>query len=241
VNLGYPILAGLLLTTAAVGQTSPADPLTPLEQAAEKKAADWDALAKALEVKLARMLPCDPRVRTSIDEVSRASDTRLAAFAVYLEAAAAQAKTDLERVQGVLSAQEFAIKESSTEKTEADAELAAIDGQAADLAESVKRRPSLAEAQNKLSEIAAMIRERAPRAQQQETRQEALAAALRQVASTYEARRKAFETERSALLIENTRWGDYYTARMSRAQMECAVTNPAAATPPRAPQRKKQQ
>jgi hypothetical protein len=239
VSLGYPILAGLLLATAAFAQ-APADLLALLQQAAEKRAAEWDALAKGLEVKLARMLPCDPRVRASIDEVSRASDARLAALATYLQAAAAQAKTDLDRVQGLLTSQEFASKESATEKAEAEQELAAIDAQSADLAESAKRRAALAEAQAKLSEVAALIRERMSRAQQQETRREALAGALRQVASTYEARQKAFDTERSALATENTRWAEYYAARMSRAQMECAVTNPAVAAPTRAPQRKKQ-
>jgi hypothetical protein len=234
------LLAGALLATAcAGGQASAPDPLAPLQQAAAKKAADWDALAKGLEVKLARMLPCDPRVRASIEDVSRASDARLSALGLYLQAAAEEAKTGLDRIQGLLSEQEFATKESAADKAEAEAERAAIEGQAADLSESVKQRASLGEARNKLAEIEAMVRERGTRSQQQEARRESLAAALRQVASTYEARQKALETEISALVIENSRWGEYYVARMARALMECAVTNPALANP-RPPQRKKQ-
>jgi len=231
------LFLGALATVGLYGQTAP-DPLAPLQQAAARKAADWEALAKGLEVKLARMLPCDPRVRSSIEEVSRASDARLAALALYLQSAAAQAKADLDRVQGLLSEQEFATKESTAEKAEADGERAAIEAQAADMAESVTRRGLLSEAQRKLAEIAAMVRERGTRTQQQDARRDALAAALRQVASTYEARQRALETERSALVIENSRWGEYYVARMARAQMECTVTNPVAT--PRAPQRKKQ-
>ena len=238
--LAFRLLAGALLAAASAwGQAGAPDPLAPLQQAAAKKATDWDALAKGLEVKLARMLPCDPRVRASIEEVSRASDARLSALGLYLQAAAEEAKTDLDRVQGLLAEQEFATKESATDKSEAEAELAAIQGQAADLAESVKQRASLGEARNKLAEIEAMVQERDTRSQQQEARREALSAALRQVASTYAARQKALETEISALVIENSRWGEYYVARMARALMECAVTNPALANP-RPPQRKKQ-
>jgi len=228
------LIAGVVFAASAWGQSQP-DPLAQQQQIAEKRAADWDALAKALEVKLARMLPCDPRVRTSIEEVGRSSDARLAAMATYLQAAAAQAKADVDRIQRLLAEQESAAKEIQIEKAEAEQERAAIEGRAADLAESAKRRESLSEAQKKLAEIAAMTRERSTRAQEQVARREALAVVLRQVASTYQARQKALETELSALVIETSRWGEYYNARMSRAQTECAVTNP---TGP--PQRKKQ-
>ena len=221
------LVAGILLSAAAWGQVAATDPLAPLQQNAAKKAADWDALAKVLEVKLARMLPCDPRVRAAIEEVGKASDARLAALAQYLQAAAAQAKAGAERIQRLLADQESAAKETETEKAEADQERAAIEGRAADLAESAKRRESLSEAQKKLAEIAALSRERSARAAELGAHQETLIDALRQVASTYQARQKALDTELSALVIETSRWGEYYAARSSRAQTECAVTNPA--------------
>lgn len=223
------------LATSAWAQVNSADPLAALRQVAEKRSSDWDTLAKGLEVKLARMLPCDPRVRTSIEEVSRASDARLAALAQYLQANAAQAKLDVDRVQRLLADQESFSKDAEIEKAEADQERVAIKGRSADLAESAKRRPSLSEAQKKLGEIAAMTRERTSRAQEQVARREALAEVLRQVGAAYQARQKAIETELSALLIETSRWGEYYAARMARAQTECSVTGPASPAPRKKP------
>ncbi len=230
--------AGIILvfwTASAWGQADSADPLAALQLVAEKRSADWDTLAKSLEVKLARMLPCDPRARTSIEEVNRASDARLTALAQYLQASAAQAKADVDRIQRLLADQESATKDVEIEKAEADQERAAIEGRASDLAESARRRPSLSEAQKKLTEIAAMTRERTARAQEQVARREALAVALRQIGESYRARQKAVEMELSALVIETSRWGEYYAARMARGQTECSVTNPTGS-----PQRKKQ-
>jgi hypothetical protein len=225
----------VFLAASARAQVNSADPLAALQVVAEKRSADWDTLARGLEVKLARMLPCDPRARTSIEEVSRASDARLTALGQYLQASAAQAKADVARIQRLLAEQESAAKDVEIEKAEADQERAAIEGRASDLAESSKRRPSLAEAQKKLAEIAAMTRERTARAQEEVARRQALASALRQIGEAYQVRQKAIEMELSALVIETSRWGEYYAARMARAQTECSVTNP---TGP--PQRKKQ-
>ena len=38
-----------------------------LRQIAETKSSEWETLAKALDAKIARMLPCDPRVKSAID------------------------------------------------------------------------------------------------------------------------------------------------------------------------------
>jgi hypothetical protein len=213
------------ITAQTTTQTTSADPLAQFRQTVEKKTADWDTLAKGLEMKLARMLPCDPRVRSTIEEVSRASEARLAAVAQYLQAAATLAKGEAERAQRALADQEAAGKDIDTERAEAGQERAAIEGQTVDLAESVKRREVLSEARNKLADIAGMARERAAHADDQALHREALTASLRDVAAAYQVRQKALDAEVRSLVVEISRWGEYYIGRLARARTECSVTN----------------
>jgi hypothetical protein len=51
--------------------------LAGLEQTALKRHAEWEALAKDMNDRMARMLPCDPRAQAAVTEVSRASEARL--------------------------------------------------------------------------------------------------------------------------------------------------------------------
>src|SRR5689334_6204538 len=62
-----------------------ADPAEALKSAAEKKAAQWQALNDALEPKLAGLNACDAQVKQSISEASAASDARLDAWNRYLQ------------------------------------------------------------------------------------------------------------------------------------------------------------
>jgi len=78
------MLTLLFVSSIALAQQQP-DSLTALQQAAEQRTSEWDGLARTLEGKIARMLPCDARVRTTIEEVNRASDARLAALGKYLK------------------------------------------------------------------------------------------------------------------------------------------------------------
>ena len=64
--------------------------LAALEQTAQKRHAEWEALAKDMNDRMARILPCDPRALAAVTEVSRASEARLAALADYLRAVSAQ-------------------------------------------------------------------------------------------------------------------------------------------------------
>jgi DNA repair exonuclease SbcCD ATPase subunit len=225
----------VLLAASVLFAQQPGDPLVALQQAAEKKTADWEALAKTLESRVARMLPCDSRVRTSIEDVSHASDARTAALAQYLQAAAAQAHADAQKVAQALATQEGAAHESEVERAEDEQERIAIDAQLADLSESLKRRPQLADAQKSLVAISALIRQRASSAQQQVTQRAALTAALRDLGAAYEARDKAIQAEVAAAGVEEARWKDYYAARIARAQTECAITT----APSRPTQQKK--
>ncbi len=102
------VRSACLLLFLALAQSAPAqekpvdDSLDVLRQTADKAAAAWESLAKGLEQKIATLLPCDPKSRAAVEEVSHASDARLAALSAYLKAAAAKAKTDTNAAKRVL-------------------------------------------------------------------------------------------------------------------------------------------
>lgn len=203
----------------------PADALAPLRQAAEKSAADWEKLARGLEAKIGRMLPCDPRARAAIEEVSRASESRLQAMAQYLKAAIAMAKGDTEAAKAAVSGQNTGSKDLETERAEAAQEKVAIDGQLADLTDSARKLPPLDASEKKLQEIAAMVRDRAAEADRLADVKDPLAVPLQNVLAAYQARESALEDEQVALALEASRWSEYYAARLARAQTECSIIN----------------
>ena len=220
---------------AALAQ--PAPPLEALKQTVEQKNSEWDALARTIESKLARMLPCDPRVRTSIEEVSRASEARLAALSQYLQALSAQARADSDAASKAVSDQELALRDIETGRAESEQQRIAVEAQLSDLNESLKRRPQLADAQKSLAAIAVDLRQHGTLADQEAARRSAFAGALRDLQAALVAREKAIQAEVAALTIETARWGDYYAMRIARANTECSITNQS----PSKPARKKQQ
>ena len=217
----------ILPAAAACAQTTaPPDPLAPLQQAAEQKAGEWQALAHSLEAKIARMLPCDPRAQAAIEEVSRASEARLLATSQYLNAAVALAQGDTEAARVAAAGQDDGNRDLETEREEAEQERIAVEGQLADLGDSVRRLAALEAAQKKLAEIAAMIRERAAKTQQLAANRNTLAVPLNNLLAAYQARQAALENEQMALAVETTRWNEYYAARLARARTECSIINP---------------
>jgi len=231
----------ILAAAVVVGQDRPSDPLAGLEQRAEEKTKEWDSLAAGLEARLARFLPCDPRVQSAIEEVSRASDARVTAMGIYFEGAIAKAKNQAEGARGILASQGALEKEWETERAEAEQRVAAIEKQASELGQSAKRLASLGDAQKTLDGIAETARQRLAQAGRQLDQAAALGGLLRDLAAAYQARQIGLENEASALAAEGERWGAYYPARLARAQTECAITNQGANrnAPPK-PQEKKQ-
>lgn len=222
----------------AIARSAPAqvvsDPLDALRQIADKASSDWQALAKGLEQKIATLLPCDPKSRAAVEEVSRASDARLSALSAYLKASAAKAKADTDSAKRVLAAQAALSGGWVTEHTEADQERAAIEAQVADLKESMRKRGSLSGAEQVLLEIANMVKGRAAKSEERAAHRESLDSSLGDLVVAYQTRQTALENESGLLDAETARWKAYYTARVSRAITECAIINPGP------PQRKKQ-
>jgi hypothetical protein len=174
-------------------------------------------------------------VTSAIEEVSRASEARLSALSQYLQAASAKAKDDAEAVKRLLAGREAIASEMSAQRAEAQLERAGIETQLADLGLSAKQRATLEDAQKTLAGLAAMLQQRAGQTEERSTQADKLAGLLRELDGAYQARQTALASEAISLASETQRWGVYYTARLARARIECAVIQPAAPA-----QRKKQ-
>jgi hypothetical protein len=213
----------LLLAVAMAADGQSADTL---RQTADKATADWAALAKGLEQKIATLLPCDPKSRAAVEEVSRASDARLSALSAYTKAAAAAARADAEAAKRALAEQSAISGGWNTESAEADQQRAAIESQVADLKESMRKRGSLAGAEQVLTEIAVMVKERAAKSADLAGRKDTLNSLLGELVVSFQSRQTALDNESTLLDAETAKWKTYYAARIARAVTECTVINP---------------
>jgi hypothetical protein len=206
----------------AVAQNAP--DLAALEQTAQKRHAEWEALAKDMNDRMSRILPCDPRALAAVNEVSRASEARLGALADYLRAVSAKAFAETADARNLLSSEEKRAVQASLERADAGQEQTAVDTQSDALAQSAKQRTSLEAPQKLLAEIAAMIHQRAAAMEQQAGSADAAVMLLRDLVTKFEARDAALREEFAASEAERARWNGYYAARRARAQIECTIT-----------------
>jgi hypothetical protein len=209
--------------TVALAQNPPSPTPASLAQTARQKAADWETLAQGLEASIGRLLPCDPKGPAAIEEVSRASDARLAALADYLQAAAQQASRDTEAVKRVLTSSGTLTSALAAEKNEVEQEQAGADSEFANLVESAKSRASLGTPKDALQEIRSELQKRADLAQAGIGSQDLLAPALRDLVTAAEAREAVWKDVLPAYETERSRWKAYYGARLARAQTECSI------------------
>jgi len=206
-----------------------------LQQNVEKRTNEWDALANSLESRIGRLLPCDPRVRSAIDEVSRASEGRIVALTEYWLAVSAASKTQTEAVRRLLAQEEGSATDRKTEQADAEQGQAAVNAQIKDLSESAKRLPSLSAAQKALEGLAQSSARMAALSAERGQSTERLGQELRDLLAATQARQTAIENAMKALAAEGLRWSGYYSSRGARAQTECTITNPGGAVAPRAP------
>jgi len=218
---------------AAAPPSEPQQKLATLQQAVAKTTADWSTLANSLETRISRMLPCDPRMRTAIEEVSHASDVRMTTLLQYIQAAALDAKQQTEVAKRLLDEQESFKAVWNNELVQTQQEKSGVDAQISDLEESAKRRPALGDAQKTIAVLGGAETQRTAQASDANNRAANLPDLLRNLFVADQARQAAFEAEVKAVTLERVRWGVYYGARLSRAQAECTVTDPAAAAPAR--------
>ena len=203
---------------------------------------EWNTLAGNLELRLARLLPCDPRVRTSVEEVNRASDARLVALTSYWSAVSITSKVQIAAIQGLLAQEEARAADWPKDRAEAQVDVTATTSQAASLGPGMRQLPALAVPQKNLEAIAQRYQVLEQQAQDRETSMSQLVQDLRDLLKGSQARQAALEDQLKAIATEGQRWSAYYAARQARAQIECSITNagaaPAPARPPPAPPRK---
>ncbi len=226
------LLGAVCLAAASAQSTSSPDSMAPLEQAAQRSLATWTGLAKDLDTRVARLLPCDARATTAITEVSRASEGRLTALAEYLRAAAANASAETSAAKVLLARETARADDDSPERSDSAQELAAVQKQMDALAAAVKQRASLGDAEKALQQVAAMIKDRVMLAEEQPADAAAVQAGLRDLVAAFEAHESALKDETAAFEAERARWTGYYGARLVRAQTECAITQIAPAKAP---------
>jgi hypothetical protein len=223
------VLSTVALTCAALISCSglhaqDAPDLAALQQTVQKRGIEWEALAKDMNDRMARILPCDPRALAAVNEVSQASEARLAVLAEYLRAISGKAFAETAAVKTLLDAEERRAVEAGLERADAGQEQTAVDTQSDALAQSVQQRTSLEASQKLLQQIAATIHQRASAMEQHAGSADAAVALLRDLAAKFEARDAALRDEFAAFEAERTRWNGYYAARRTRAQIECSIT-----------------
>ena len=200
----------------------PEEALAAAQQTAQRTAKDWMMLAQGLDEQLAPLLPCDPKARRTIQDVSRASDARVAALAAYLRLAATQAADQTTGARRLLAAEESRAPEAADERTDAALERSAVEAHVANLTFSSSARPGLNDAQGPLGQITEIVSRRSVQADQHASERDRGVAALRDLVAADQAREAALKEETAAFQTEAARWNTYYTVRLARAQAECS-------------------
>jgi len=219
--------------------------LPALQQTVAQRTAEWNTLATNLEQRLARLLPCDPQARASIEEASRASDARIIALTSYWTVASMRSKTQVEAIRGLLAQEEDKVGDWAVDANQAKVDVALATAQGTSLATGVAQVQALANPQKDLEAIAEQYRLLEKQAQERATSHGHLIDDLRELLKTSQARQLAIDQRLRIVGTEGQSWSAYYAARQARGQVECSLINPAAAAAPPAvprpaPQGKKQ-
>lgn len=216
---------------ACWGQAQP-DALSGFQQNAEKRTVEWTTLAANLEQRVTRLLPCDPRIRAAIEETGRAAEARIGALTTYWLGAAGKSRNQTAAIQRLLAREEANQDEWANQRTHSGTERAAVAEQSGFLAVSANRLPALADAQKALAASAQLLQQLENQIQAREAGGSQLLTELRELLTASQARQNEMEAQLKFISTEGARWSAYYDARLKRAQMECAITDPRADTAP---------
>lgn len=218
------VALGLCCAALTAAQPPAGDALGTLRQTAQQAEEDWWKLAQDLDARVARLLPCDARAASSIEEVRKASEARLAALAQYFQAELAAAGRETAVARNALAAQREAQTALLAERTDIEQERAGVESQIINLMESARQRASLGAALDQLKQIQQMVQQRAEWAAQEASAAEEIVRLLDGVAAASEAREAALRQQAEALEAERARWSAYYMERLARARLECTIT-----------------
>ena len=226
------ITTSLMITTPAVAQDAEKAKAIP---EADQRAQGWNTLAAGLEAKIGRMLPCDPRVATSMNEVSRASELRMGASAKQWQAISGKLKEEAMAVEHTIALEQARGAEWTRDHADADQERTSVDAHVIALQRTLEKAPSLGDAEKQLTALAAETQKMAQRSEEREAAAGALNGELGELLRVKQAAQTNIDANLRALNSEAAAWEEYYAARAARAKTECAITNPV--PEPEAPQR----
>lgn len=201
--------------------------LDDLRRTAERTAAEWASLNRQLEPNLARLLPCDTRIKNYLNGVSRASEARLQAWTRYLQAWLARSRQEADQTRQLLADRQARLVELEAEGSEAGRYITALESQRDALAQNASGLPALKDALQALDQAIEIDRRWAAALSDQHSHLDALEPALKEAAAVFSRRVQALEHELALAQAETVKWRAYYQARLARAQTECAITAPA--------------
>jgi hypothetical protein len=230
----YRLLFSLTLASALLPAQDAPTPLslappslTALRQSAEQKTQTWETMAKALEPKIRGLLPCDPKIEAEVEEVSRASDARLAALGAYFGAVLKETSARAAQANRLLDSRtKIGSEFLETEHAEGIEERAGTEFQISSLAANAVRKPELNPADAALRDVAAMVEKRNLLMVQQSTRADSLSNSLRALGAQSQAAEAAMTALANAHTNEAIQWRLYYAARLARVGAECTAINP---------------
>lgn len=203
---------------------APSAPLSIAAQTAEKRTNEWSVLAANLEQRVARMLPCDTRVRSAVEEVSRASDARFAAVTAYWKEIAKRSSDQVEAARKLIADNDARAADWKADVDDSGQEQLRVGTQMSDLREAARQQAALGSAARALNGISEKIAAAVKQGASRQAASAKLNAELNAFITAAQARQSAIETELNSLATESARWSAYYTTRAARAQMECSIT-----------------
>ena len=222
------LAALIVLQAMASAQASPESAsLESLKREAAARSSEWSALAGTMEAHVGKMLPCDVRVRASIEEVSKSSEARLAADLAYWHAAEAKSHERLEALQSLASLQQTRAAEWTRDEADASQEQTSVEAHVVALKGNLEKVPALAGPEKELEAIAGATQTLAEQTAQRSMKAAGFADDILQSATAERALHASLESEVKALTAESAAWNEYYAARLARAKTECSITGAA--------------
>ncbi len=213
-----------LAAAATAWAQQPTNALAGFGQNAVKRNSEWSTLATNLELRLGRLLPCDARIRSAIEETGRASEARVTALTTYWMALSGKSKSQLDAIRRLMAQEEARKGDWIADHADVVQERAAVTEQNNLLAEGVARVPALAGAQSALTATTQAMLPIETQTGERQSAGEVLATELSDLLAASQARQVAIDAQLKFISAEGARWSAYYAARLSRAQTECAIT-----------------
>ena len=161
---------------------------------------------------------------------SRASGTRATARNAFWQLQVQQSRDQVATLRKLQAALQNENAELKTDLVDAKQEQDGIAAMTADLSEAAKRKPLLNSGVTVLNGLKKQSEDIAKSAEDRETSVANLQKQLPDLIAAAEARQASVEAAQKAAASEGAHWNTYYSARIARAQTECAITGQAVRT-----------